>query len=55
MIQITAQHRLILKVEPVDFRKGIDGLVGYAAPAKVIRFQAPSLCFATAAVMPLRC
>ena len=28
MIQITAQHRLILKVEPVDFRKGIDGLVG---------------------------
>ena len=28
MIQITAQHQLHLWVEPVDFRKGIDGLVG---------------------------
>lgn len=27
MIQITAQMRLLLAVEPVDFRKGIDGLV----------------------------
>ena len=27
MIQITAQHQLHLWVEPVDFRKGIDGLV----------------------------
>jgi transposase len=28
MIQITPQMRLLLAVEPVDFRKGIDGLVG---------------------------
>ena len=26
MLQITPQHRLLLAVEPVDFRKGIDGL-----------------------------
>jgi transposase len=28
VIQITPQHRLILKVEPIDFRKGMDGLIG---------------------------
>lgn len=28
MIQITPQHTLILKVSPVDFRKGIDALIG---------------------------
>lgn len=28
MIQITTQHCLHLRIEPVDFRKGIDGLVG---------------------------
>ena len=28
MIQITPQMRSLLAVEPVDFRKGIDGLVG---------------------------
>lgn len=27
MIQISAQMRILLAVEPVDFRKGIDGLV----------------------------
>ena len=27
MIAITAQMRLLVAVEPVDFRKGIDGLV----------------------------
>ena len=26
MLQITPQHRLLLAVDPVDFRKGIDGL-----------------------------
>ena len=26
MIQVTAQMRILLAVEPVDFRKGIDGL-----------------------------
>jgi len=28
MIQITAQMRIVLAVEAVDFRKGIDGLAG---------------------------
>jgi transposase len=28
MIQITPQMRILVAVEPVDFRKGIDGLVG---------------------------
>jgi transposase len=28
MIQITPQMRIFLAVEPVDFRKGIDGLAG---------------------------
>lgn len=28
MIQITPQHKLYLWVAPVDFRRGIDGLVG---------------------------
>lgn len=26
MLQITPQHKLLLAVQPVDFRKGIDGL-----------------------------
>ena len=28
MIQITTQHHLHIRVEPIDFRKGIDALVG---------------------------
>lgn len=28
MIQVTPQMRILLAVEPADFRKGIDGLVG---------------------------
>ncbi len=28
MMQITPQMRILLAVEPVDFRKGIDGLAG---------------------------
>lgn len=28
MIQITPQHQLHLCIEPIDFRKGIDALVG---------------------------
>ncbi len=28
MIQITPQQRLILAVDAIDFRKGIDGLIG---------------------------
>jgi transposase len=26
MLQITPQHRLLLAIEPVDFRRGLDGL-----------------------------
>lgn len=26
MLQITPQHRILLAVEPIDFRKGMDGL-----------------------------
>ena len=29
MIQITPQHQLLVFVPPIDFRKGIDGLVGF--------------------------
>ena len=29
MIQITPQHQLFVFVRPIDFRKGIDGLVGF--------------------------
>jgi len=28
MITITAQQRLVLRVDPIDFRKGIDALIG---------------------------
>jgi len=31
MIQVTSHMRLLLAVEPVDFRKGIDGLAGLCA------------------------
>jgi len=27
MLQITPQHKLLIAIEPIDFRKGIDGLV----------------------------
>jgi transposase len=33
MIQITAHMRILLAVEPVDFRKGIDGLAGVCRKA----------------------
>lgn len=33
MIQITPQMRILLAVEPVDFRKGIDGLAGLCRQA----------------------
>ena len=32
MLQLTPHHRLLLAVEPVDFRRGIDGL---AASCKI--------------------
>lgn len=28
MIQITTQHRLFIHINPIDFRKGIDALIG---------------------------
>jgi len=33
MIQVTPQMRILLAVEPVDFRKGIDGLAGICRAA----------------------
>jgi transposase len=33
MIQITPQMRILLAVEPVDFRKGIDGLAAVCRAA----------------------
>jgi transposase len=33
MIAITPQMRILLAVEPVDFRKGIDGLAGWCRQA----------------------
>ena len=33
MIQITPQMRILLAVEPVDFRRGIDGLAGLCREA----------------------
>jgi len=33
MIQITPQMRILLAVQPVDFRKGIDGLAGVCRTA----------------------
>jgi transposase len=33
MLQLTAQMRLLVAVEPVDFRRGIDGLCGYCRAA----------------------
>jgi transposase len=29
MIQVTPQHHLFIHVRPIDFRKGIDGLLGF--------------------------
>jgi hypothetical protein len=31
MIQITATTRILVAIEPVDLRKGIDGLAQFAA------------------------
>ena len=41
MIQIMPQMRILLAVEPVDFRKGIDGL---AAVCRKALFADPFLC-----------
>lgn len=29
MIQITPHHRLFVHIQPIDFRKGIDALIGF--------------------------
>jgi len=29
MIQLTPQHSILVHVQPIDFRKGIDGLIGF--------------------------
>ena len=37
MLQITPQHRLLLAVDPVDFRKGICGLKGNLSAKITVR------------------
>ena len=34
MIQITPQMRVVVAVEPADFRKGIDGINPTSGPAR---------------------
>ncbi len=34
MIQITQQHNLVVTIDPIDFRKGIDALVGICRSAR---------------------
>jgi transposase len=43
MIQLTPQMRILLAVEPVDFRKGIDGL---ASVCKNVKNDCPRAAFA---------
>ncbi len=39
MIQITPQTRILVAIEPVDFRKGIDGLAGLPKQHRKIAFK----------------
>ena len=39
MIQITPQMRILMCVDPVDFRKGIDGLAGTCKLLKLDPFS----------------
>lgn len=43
MIQITPQMRILLAIQPVDFRKGIDGLAAYCRQALSTDPQAGAL------------
>ena len=49
MLQLTPQSRIFLATEPVDFRKGIDGLCAVCRRAlRPIPWRARSMCSATA-------
>ena len=48
MLQLTPQSRIFLATQPVDFRKGIDGL---AAVCRQFRRCRPSGCTATVSSM----
>jgi hypothetical protein len=49
MLQLTPQSRIFVAVEPVDFRKGIDGLGGCAdARWPITPSTGRSTCFVTA-------
>ena len=43
MIQVTPQMRMLVAVEPVDFRKGIDGLAGICKSLHLDPYQRLSL------------
>ena len=48
MIQITPQMRILVAVEPTDFRRGIDGLAASARRrSATIRSTVGCSCFAT--------
>lgn len=38
MLQITAKHNIFIAIQPIDFRKGIDGLASYC---RTILYQDP--------------
>ena len=50
MIQITPQMRILVAVEPVDFRKGIDGLVQVCRQQLHTDPLAGALCVASASL-----
>lgn len=45
MIQITTQHHLHLRVEPIDFRKGIDALIGLCRQNKALPYSGTVFAF----------
>jgi hypothetical protein len=56
MIQITAQMRVLLAIEPVDGRKGIDSLARLRQEKLAkIRFPDAYSCFAAAVARPSDC
>jgi hypothetical protein len=55
MLQLVPQLRILLAVEPVDFRKGIDSLAALCRDqASGSRIPTPARCLSSATRMPLR-
>lgn len=45
MIHITTQHHLHLRIEPIDFRKGIDALVGICRQSQALPYSGTVFAF----------